>query len=214
MKTTVCLIRHGQTNWNKCYIIQGRYDKELNQDGINQIVTTAERLKSLNINVVNSIYYKEDKKEIINIKNLSPGTKANILMEYIVFKDTKVPLLIKKALTGNDNNIIVRDNLTERMFGIAEGLVICDDVYERILKDFYEGMESTEEIRKRAMNEILAIAKEYSGKNILITTHSHFIKGLFTAIDPQITFQSYLANGGLNFVEVEDGKIISHRFNQ
>ena len=64
------------------------------------------------------------------------------------------------------------------------------------------------------MNEVLAIAKEYSGKNILITTHSHFIKGLFTAIDPQITFQSYLANGGLNFVEVEDGKIISHRFNQ
>ena len=97
---------------------------------------------------------------------------------------------------------------------IPEGLVICDDVYERILKDFYEGMESTEEIRKRAMNEILAIAKEYSGKNILIPTHSHFIKGLFTAIDAQITFQSYLANGGLNFVEVEDGKIISHRFNQ
>ena len=177
MKTTVCLIRHGQTNWNKCYIIQGRYDKELNQDGINQIVTTAERLKSLNINW--DIYLS------------SPLSRA--------VNSCKI---IKKALTGNDNNIIVR------------GLVICDDVYERILKDFYEGMESTEEIRKRAMNEILAIAKEYSGKNILITTHSHFIKGLFTAIDPQITFQSYLANGGLNFVEVEDGKIISHRFNQ
>ena len=55
MKTTVCLIRHGQTNWNKCYIIQGRYDKELNQDGINQIVTTAERLKSLNIKDDNSL---------------------------------------------------------------------------------------------------------------------------------------------------------------
>lgn len=189
MKTTVCLIRHGQTNWNKCYIIQGRYDKELNQDGINQIVTTAECLKSLNINW--DIYLS------------SPLSRA--------VNSCKI---IKKALTGNDNNIIVRDNLTERMFGIAEGLVICDDVYERILKDFYEGMESTEEIRKRAMNEILAIAKEYSGKNILITTHSHFIKGLFTAIDPQITFQSYLANGGLNFVEIEDGKIISHRFNQ
>lgn len=66
------------------------------------------------------------------------------------------------------------------MFGIAEGLVICDDVYERILKDFYEGMESTEEIRKRAMNEILAIAKEYSGKNILITTHSHLSKDFYS----------------------------------
>lgn len=75
---------------------------------IENLIDELKTLKSLNINVVNSIYYKEDKKEIINIKNLSPGTKANILMEYIVFKDTKVPLLIDQPEDNIDNKTIYK----------------------------------------------------------------------------------------------------------
>lgn len=75
---------------------------------IDNLIDELKTLKSLNINVVNSIYYKEDKKEIINIKNLSPGTKANILMEYIVFKDTKVPLLIDQPEDNIDNKTIYK----------------------------------------------------------------------------------------------------------
>lgn len=186
---TICLIRHGQTDWNKCFIIQGRYDKELNQNGINQINATALRLKNLNI-------------------------KWDIYLSSPLSRAVNSCKIIKQTLTGNDDDIIIREGLTERMFGQAEGLVICDDVYEHILKDFYEGMEKTEEIQKRALNEILEISRKYKDKNILITTHSHFIKGLFTAIDRNITFQSYLANGGLNFIEIEDGKIVDYKFNQ
>ena len=75
---------------------------------LDNLIDELKTLKSLNINVVNSIYYKEDKKEIINIKNLSPGTKANILMEYIVFKDTKVPLLIDQPEDNIDNKTIYK----------------------------------------------------------------------------------------------------------
>ena len=75
---------------------------------IDNLTDELKTLKSLNINVVNSIYYKEDKKKIINIKNLSPGTKANILMEYIVFKDTKVPLLIDQPEDNIDNKTIYK----------------------------------------------------------------------------------------------------------
>ena len=92
---------------------------------------------------------------------------------------------------------------------------VINDYFKYLRDELIEnGKEIKLPCRLGTLSVIKHKPKEYSGKNILITTHSHFIKGLFTAIDPQITFQSYLANGGLNFVEVEDGKIISHRFNQ
>lgn len=88
-----------------CYFPEDLLMESKNIDNLTDELKT---LKSLNINVVNSIYYKEDKKKIINIKNLSPGTKANILMEYIVFKDTKVPLLIDQPEDNIDNKTIYK----------------------------------------------------------------------------------------------------------
>ncbi len=37
MKTTLCFVRHGQTDWNKQTRIQGRIDNPLNDTGRNQI---------------------------------------------------------------------------------------------------------------------------------------------------------------------------------
>ena len=36
MITTICIVRHGQTDRNKAKVIQGRGDFELNQEGRNQ----------------------------------------------------------------------------------------------------------------------------------------------------------------------------------
>lgn len=53
-----------------------------------------------------NIYYVEDNGSIKNIKNLSPGYKTNILMEYIVYKDTALPLLIDQPEDNVDNQTI------------------------------------------------------------------------------------------------------------
>lgn len=53
------------------------------------------------------IYYKDkDSQKYKNIKELSPGTQTNVLMEYIVHKDTTKPLLIDQPEDNIDNYTI------------------------------------------------------------------------------------------------------------
>lgn len=54
----------------------------------------------------NNIYYVDNDKNIQDITTLSPGSQTNILMEYIVYKDTDVPLLIDQPEDNVDNYTI------------------------------------------------------------------------------------------------------------
>lgn len=67
-------------------------------------------LTSMNIKSSDNIYYTQNGVEN-NIKSYSPGTKANILMEYIVFKDTTIPLLIDQP-EDNIDNFTIYNTLT------------------------------------------------------------------------------------------------------
>lgn len=81
-------------------------DLIMESKNLSSLMSELRSLKGLKIDIINDVYYKEDEKELVNIRNLSPGTKANILMEYIVFKDTKVPLLIDQPEDNIDNKTI------------------------------------------------------------------------------------------------------------
>ncbi len=122
--------------------------------------------------------------------------------------------IIKETLNQEMLPLVKRENLIEREFGEADGIKITDAVYERILKDDFKGIEKSIDIQKRATTEIFEIAKLYPNQKILIVTHSHFIKALFTTLDSHLTFRSTLANGSLNYVEIEDGKIVNFYFNK
>lgn len=63
-------------------------------------------LDNLDIKSSNTIYYSINDNEQEDIFNASPGTQTNILMEYIVSKDTKVPLLIDQPEDNIDNETI------------------------------------------------------------------------------------------------------------
>ena len=66
-------------------------------------------LKSLdlyNINYECNILYGNTKEKLEIINKMSPGTQTNILMEYIVSKDTTIPLLIDQPEDNIDNETI------------------------------------------------------------------------------------------------------------
>ena len=188
-KTIICLVRHGQTDWNKASLIQGRYDIPLNDTGREQIHITSSKLRKTNI-------------------------KWDVFLSSPLSRAVETCEIICKDLSYENIKIIKRENLIEREFGEADGIPICDEVYVKILSDNYKGIETSKEINDRAINEILDIAKTYPNKNVLVTTHSHFIKGAFTVLDKNITFKSTLYNGALNFIIVEDNNIVEFHFNK
>lgn len=55
---------------------------------------------------LSSICYRQDDGEYVNIATLSPGTQTNILIEYIVYKEGDVPLLIDQPEDNVDNQTI------------------------------------------------------------------------------------------------------------
>lgn len=187
METIICLIRHGQTDWNKNKLIQGRIDNPLNEEGIKQVTEVAQILKE-----------KDPNWDIIIASPLNRAIhSARIIRDTLNY-------------TGE---IIINNDVIERDFGKAEGCLICEEIYDKIKRDDVENLEKSYELQNRAFNAILKIAKTYKGKKILIATHSHFIKGLFTKISNEFTFTSPLYNASRNYVYIKDNQITKYIFN-
>lgn len=72
---------------------------------INELYNELKSLDSLKISIIPEIKHISEGKEQL-LSNVSPGTKANILMEYIVFKDTNIPLIIDQPEDNIDNRTI------------------------------------------------------------------------------------------------------------
>lgn len=181
MATTICIVRHGQTNRNKDKIIQGRVDFNLNEEGRKQAYLTSK-------------YFIENN-EHFDIVGASPLSRA---------KETAN--IIKDAL-GYKEDIIIFPDVIEREFGEADGCNIERNIYTKIINDDVVGMEKSYEIQNRMINAIKNIVKEYEGKRILIVSHSHAIKGLLTGIDKTRSFLDNLNNCAINYFIVEDGQI-------
>ena len=186
--TTICLIRHGQTNWNKNFLIQGRENIPLNETGINQAKITGNILKDIDPN-------------------------WDIIISSPLIRAVHTAEIIKDILNLN-TTIIINNQVIERQFGKAEGLTISDEVYARINSDDYEGLETCKDLQNRSMNAILDIVKNYQNKKILIVTHSHFIKGLLTQVDNNFTWTTTLKNASINYVYLNDEfKIVDYKIN-
>ncbi|HKM29902.1 MAG TPA: histidine phosphatase family protein [Bacilli bacterium] len=187
MITTICLIRHGQTDWNARSLVQGTTDILLNELGIKQANDTALFLAT-------------------NDNNWDVILSSPLLRAY----DTA--LIIAKKLNYNQE-IKTNPLFREREFGSAEGTVLNKEMYQEILSETVAGLESLLDLQKRGINALLSIEKTYPGKRIIITTHSQFIKGILSFLDPSFVFTSYLKNSSLNYFAIENGKISVIKYN-
>lgn len=181
MKTHLCFIRHGQTEWNKQVRIQGRINNPLNDNGREQARSLGQYLKTNNPN-------------------------WDLIVSSPLLRAYETAQIIQKELNPNIP-LITNDNFIEREFGKAEGENITKPLFDLIVKDEIEGLEKTKVIQNRVYNAVLELAEKYPGKKILIVAHSHVIKGLLTKLEKKYSFNDQMLNSALNFFTVENKQI-------
>lgn len=182
METIICLIRHGQTDWNSKSLIQGTRDNPLNDTGREQARQTAKLLKEFNINY--------------DILMSSPLIRAFETME-----------IIKSELNYKEE-IHTLDELKEREFGALEGQKVCAESYRLMLTDTVKGLEQLPNLQARSINALKKIAESYPNKKVLVTTHSQVIKGALSYLLSDFDFKYVIKNSSLNFFKVVNGTII------
>ncbi len=158
------IIRHGKTDWNARYKIQGRTDIPLNEEGRMMAASAREDVAKINFDLCYS----------------SPLSRA--------YETAKI------LLEGTDTPIITDDRLLEMAFGEYEGnenvakhpeinLNLLFNDPENYVAD--RGAESFEELfgRTGAFMKELVLPKVYEGQNILIVGHGamncSIISGLY-----------------------------------
>lgn len=144
----LCIIRHGETDWNKLTKLQGREDIDLNKTGLEQARVVGEYLK------------KCDWEKIISSPLKRALNTARTIGEVVGIK-----------------NIHIEQNLIERDYGKASGMTLAERVKTYPDKN-YEGMEDWYHLRERVLKKVMALAQKYDDKDIIIISHGAAINSL------------------------------------
>jgi probable phosphoglycerate mutase len=150
--TTICLVRHGETPWNREHRLQGRQDIALNDHGRQQASELAAAL--------------------------SAGT-WDLLASSPLLRAWETATIIAGHL-GLPEPLAVPD-LVERDYGAASGLTKTDAA-ERFPDGTYPGAETRADIRARCWPALEHLADKAAGGSILLVTHGSVIKTLLLAI--------------------------------
>jgi broad specificity phosphatase PhoE len=187
MITDLYIIRHGETDWNKCKRFQGHTDIELNETGIAQANALQNELKKISPDVVLS-------SDLARAK----GTA----------------LLATKLL---DTPIIFSDQLREAKLGVAEGKTYSEVklLYgEKTLKDWFnpaidmsfEEGELKSEAQSRAITYINGMIDELKVSKMVISTHGLLILRLLFFASKKIPEFVSVPNGKVFHIRVDNKK--------
>ena len=145
--THIGLFRHGQTDWNINFLLQGVTDIPMNTTGIEQVRSAAK--------VIN----KEDWDMILTSPLGRARETAAIIADELGFTD-----------------IQQHDLLIERSFGEAEGLSYEQWKSKYSNLDEIPGGESKSELTVRSQLLLDTLASIYPGKKILAISHGALIR--------------------------------------
>ena len=171
--THIGLFRHGQTDWNIDFLLQGVTDIPMNATGIEQVRTAARALD-------------KDDWDIIFTSPLGRAREtAAIIAEQLGFDE-----------------VLQNDLLIERSFGEAEGLAYEQWKSKYSTLDEIPGGESRTQLHKRSSNLLEAFIDTHPGKRILAVSHGALIRTVLS-ISSQNELPregEKLANASLNIV--------------
>jgi broad specificity phosphatase PhoE len=195
--TTIYLIRHGETEWNREEIFRGRADISLNAIGFKEAELIGEYLKGMDIHVVYS----------------SPLSRARETARRIaqVF-NLKVQLL---------------EGMIDMNFGRWEGRPVKEvQIHEKELYQQwierphlvrFPGGESLDEVRIRAMDTLEGVVQAYHGNNIVIVSHRVINKVIISGIlglDNSHFWQIGQDTAAINLIQFKEGKFILSLLNE
>ena len=149
--THLGLFRHGQTDWNINFLLQGVTDIPMNQTGIEQVEIAAKAIKAEDWDVVLT----------------SPLSRARQTAEII-------------ASQNGFPEIIVDELLIERSFGEAEGLSHEQWRAKYSNLDHIPGGESRSQLAERSKRLLETISQELAGKRVLAISHGALIRTLIS----------------------------------
>ncbi|MDP9380713.1 MAG: histidine phosphatase family protein [Chloroflexota bacterium] len=186
MATTVCLVRHGQTDANIDHRLQGREDRPLNERGIAQARLNAEHLAQ----------------ERWDVLATSPTWRA-----------VQTARIIAERLGMPESEILPMREFEAREPGEAYYMT-AREIEERWPDGDVPGAESRESVRERMKQGLLHLVERYPGKRIIIVSHREGINGLLWLVsNGEIgTGKTQLGNGSISTIQHQDGKweILSH----
>ena len=146
--TTIALIRHGETDWNAQFRIQGRTDIPLNPTGIEQAQRVAQWLRA-------------EQWHRVCTSPLSRASKtAEIIAESLALAELEV-----------------REELIERFFGAAEGLPAGPELDAvRLEAGEFLHAETELEVGLRGMDALEQLHERYAGDNLIVVSHGSYIR--------------------------------------
>ena len=165
VETTLYLVRHGETEYNRQHMVQGRgVDAPLNEKGILQAKALAKNLQGKSIDV----------------------TYSSTLLRAKQTSEILIQELPHKTL------ICLRD-LEEMSWGIYEGRARStelDKAFGEMKAEWAKGNyafklkegESLMEVQERGVRALNYIVSKHQGQHILIVSHGRFIRILLSAI--------------------------------
>jgi len=175
--THLGLLRHGQTDWNINFLLQGVTDIPMNQTGIEQVKLAAQAIRAEDWDVVLT----------------SPLSRARQTAEII-------------ASQHGYTEIIEQELLIERSFGEAEGLSHEQWRAKYSNLDVIPGGESRTQLAERSRLLLETISQELAGKRVLAISHGALIRTLIAiASNNELPRDGErLGNASLNVVKHSD----------
>ncbi len=186
---TIYMIRHGETDANKLFVVQGRMDNPLNDHGREQAHQTGTFLRENNLH--------------FDVIVSSPLKRAY-----------ETATIICKELR-DQKAVLAQAGFMERNFGDFDGRKIDDEYANLVTNDAIHGMEKNKDLERRVFDNLNQIVERYPDKTILLITHSHVIKSVLVNLVKDFTYTSYLFNCSISVLTHDQGtyKVIDYNIN-
>jgi len=175
----ICLVRHGETEWNSLGKIQGKEDIPLSNAGILQMKKTANYLKNFTWKAIITSTLKRAKNSAdIIAKEL---TTVNILEEY---------------------------DFIERDYGKASGMT-AEEHKKHFPDGKWPGVEPIEQLQNRTVNALLKYINDFKGENIIIVSHGGAINSILAYLskDKIGSGKTVLKNACMSLLEKSDNEL-------
>lgn len=184
--TSICLVRHGETDWNKAMRVQGTTDIPLNQTGREQAEEAREFLEESDWDILIT----------------SPLSRARQTAE-IINKYMQMP-------------IVEMDVFKERGYGDAEGLTPEERQQQFPGLREYPNQEPKAAVTKRVLEGMDEILKSYPDKHVLLVAHGGVINSILAHLSGGElgSGKTKLVNACLSNIHYEDGNWRIKNYNQ